>query len=187
MEFDQFAKLQKLQHLNLSFNNLSSSSTNSVNYTLPLLSELSLSSCNITEFPLFLKALTNLMVLDLSNNHIHGKFPKWLSRMWTDSLSFIDLSHNLLTNIEKGPWKNIQYLLLHSNLLEGPLPIPPPSTIIFSISINKLSGELPSSICKLKEIQVLDLSNNSLSGMIPPCIGYISATVIDLRLNNFMV
>ncbi|XP_062076955.1 receptor-like protein 7 [Humulus lupulus] len=185
VEFDLFAKLQILHHLNLSFNNFSSASSNSINYTLPMLSELSLSSCNITQFPLFLKALTNLMVVDLSNNQIQGKVPKWLGNMGTDSLNFVDLSHNFLTNIEQIPWKNLNYLFIHSNYIQGTLPTLPPSIAVFSISNNQLSAKLPSSFCKLDNIQILDLSHNNLSGKLPPCIGNISATVLDFRHNRF--
>ncbi|PON87231.1 LRR domain containing protein, partial [Trema orientale] len=186
VELNHFEKLKNLNYLSLSFNyNLSFSSTNSVNYTLPMLSDLHLSSCNISQFPLFLKALKNLELLDLSSNHIQGKVPVWLGNVGTDTLTYLDLSNNFLTNVEQVPWRNLWYLDFSSNRLQGHLPVPPPSTYMFLISNNQISGELPSSICNLEHALVLDLSANSLTGKIPPCIGNISVDTLDLRLNRF--
>ena len=59
----------------------------------------------------------------------------------------------------------MQYLDLHSNLLQGPL---------------------PSLICEMSYIEVLDFSNNNLSGLIPQCLGNFSKSfsVLDLRMNQ---
>ncbi|CAL5392561.1 unnamed protein product [Camellia sinensis] len=89
--------------------------------------------------------------------------------------------------LERLPWKNLWYIDLHSNLLQGPLPVPPNTTIVFSISNNKLSGEIPPLICSLSSLLVLDLSNNSLSGLIPQCLGNLSnsLSVLNLGINSF--
>ncbi|PON87242.1 Leucine-rich repeat domain containing protein [Trema orientale] len=186
IEFNQFSELKNLWSLDLSFNNFSSSSSDSINFTLPTLENLLLSSCNLSQFPQFLKALENVRLLDLSHNQIQGSVPKWVEEVGTNSLYSLNISHNFLKDIELASWKSMVYLDLRSNMLHGKLPIPPPSTYLFFISNNQLSGELPSLICELTTIAVLDLSNNSFTGMIPPCLTNLtSLEVLDLSLNRF--
>ena len=43
-------------------------------------------------------------------------------------------------------------------------------TVFFSVANNSLTGEIPSSICNASNLQVLDFSDNMLSGQIPPCL-----------------
>ncbi|KAL0009130.1 hypothetical protein SO802_010632 [Lithocarpus litseifolius] len=182
-----FTKLKSLYEVDLSHNPLLSFHTYSydiADYTLPKLQSLSLSSCNISEFPYFLKSMENLNTLDLSNNQINGSIPTWLLEVKMDSLSYLNLSYNSLARIGHLPWKNLQILDLHSNLLEGPLPVPPLDTYFFSVSRNNLTGEIPLLICNLSSLQYLDLSYNYLSNMIPPCLGNLSNHVIDLDLQS---
>ncbi|XP_062093578.1 receptor-like protein 6 [Humulus lupulus] len=186
IEFSQFSKLKELWSLDLSSNNFSSASSGSINYTLPRLENLLLSSCNINQFPHFIKALTNIGFLDLSHNQLEGSVPKWVGEVGTGSLYYLNLSHNFLTDIELASWKGMVYLDLRSNMLQGGLPMPSSSIYVFFVSNNQLSGELPSMICKLKTIEVLDLSNNNFIGMIPPCLTNLSSIqIINLQLNKF--
>uniref|UniRef100_A0A2N9EMJ7 Leucine-rich repeat-containing N-terminal plant-type domain-containing protein n=1 Tax=Fagus sylvatica TaxID=28930 RepID=A0A2N9EMJ7_FAGSY len=85
------------------------------------------------------------------------------------------------------PWKNMEYLDLRSNKLQGSLPIPPLSTKYFFASNNNLTGRIPSMICKVNSLQVLDLSNNHLIGQIPQCLGNFSSSlsVLNMRNNSF--
>ncbi|BFG29866.1 hypothetical protein CerSpe_161400 [Prunus speciosa] len=188
VEFEKFSKLQSLSYLDLSSNHLSLSFNHLSNNTWPQLSSLALSSCKISEFPHFLRASPNLWRLNLSYNRIQGEVPKWFWNVAKDSLSYLDLSHNFLTGTARQlRWKNLGYLNLHNNYLQGELPIPSPSTFFFSISNNQLTGEMPPTICSLTSLIVLDLSNNKLSGKIHQCIGNFSQSlsVLDLRNNNF--
>ena len=163
LELEMISKLKNLDYLDLS-NNLVSINNN-VTYTLPKLQQLNLSSTNISEFPIFLRTTTNLQFLDLSKNRINGQFPRWLGDVGRDSLYFLDLRDNLL----QGPFPNISFLGL--------------AYLFFSN--NKLSGEIPSSICNTSSLEVLDLSHNNLSGLVPKCLVNSSGlSVLDLRMNS---
>ncbi|KAF8391156.1 hypothetical protein HHK36_023457 [Tetracentron sinense] len=191
VELNLFFKLKNLTYLSLSYNSLSLTTTVQTNSTFPKFEDLELSSCNISEFPDFLKNQNELQSLDLSNNKIHGQIPKWMWKVGQNTLFYMNLSHNFLHGLEEPPailpWGGLQYLDLHSNQLQGPLPIPPISTTFFSISNNKLTGEIPPLICKARSLEILDLSNNNLTGLIPQCLGDFSSSisVLKLRRNRF--
>ena len=70
-------------------------------------------------------------------------------------------------SIEHLPWNYMEILDLHSNMLQGPLPVPSLYTYFFSVSRNNLTREIPSLICNLSSLQYLDLSFNHLNNMIP--------------------
>ncbi|MBA0795286.1 hypothetical protein Gohar_006161, partial [Gossypium harknessii] len=153
---------------------------------------LNFSGCSVRQFPNFFQT-SNLEELDLSNNMISGGISTWEAEGW-EGLRYLDLSHNFLTALEQFPGNNLYYLNLHSNLLQGPIlstclsPQIPILKELFGIIIskNKLTGNIPSSICKLSLLGVLDLSENSLSGTIPDCLGNLSSLkLMDLQVNNF--
>ncbi|XVF78880.1 hypothetical protein PTKIN_Ptkin14bG0173000 [Pterospermum kingtungense] len=184
---DVLRNLPGLLTLDLSHNSAVSFSNNSnLSLVPPNLTVLKLSSCNLTQFPNFLTTLDRLTTLDLSNNVIQGKISKEEIK-WGKNLKVLDISRNSLNVLEYYPWMNINSLDLGSNLLEGPLLVPPPSTQHFVISFNKMVGEIPSSICYLESMQILDLSHNNLSGAIPECLnsGDRRLLVLDLHRNKF--
>ncbi|MFQ6621063.1 hypothetical protein Gotur_002254 [Gossypium turneri] len=188
IEADMFLKFKGLEVLDLSHNiPLSVGNNSEVDIVLPVLVELSLSSCNITELSNFLTTQESLMFLDLSNNNIQGQITEQENN-WGSNLLTLDLSNNLLTALEYYPWKSIEVLELGSNLLEGPLLAPPPSTMVFLISNNRLYGEIPSWICNPESsnfIVFLDLSYNNLSGAISKCLGLRHLSILDLQMNKF--
>ncbi|KAK4736802.1 hypothetical protein R3W88_000499 [Solanum pinnatisectum] len=49
--------------------------------------------------------------------------------------------------------------------------------IVFILRSNKFNGELPQELCQLKDLQILDLANNTFVGTIPRCIDNFSAMV----------
>ncbi|KAL7168304.1 hypothetical protein ACSBR2_038694 [Camellia fascicularis] len=186
VELQTFSNLKNLDYLDLSYNSLSVSTINNINNTFPELRSFYMTFCKIKEFPDFFKALENVE-LDISYNEIHGKIPKWVGIMGKASLWYLNLSHNFLIGINQFPWKNLEILDLCSNLIQGQLPVPPLSVLYFFFSQNKLTGEIPSSICRASSLYILDLSHNHLSGAIPQCLGYLSNVlyVLDLRFNAF--
>nr|KJB61579.1 hypothetical protein B456_009G367800 [Gossypium raimondii] len=180
-------KLRNLRSLDLSFNNLLSLTrcSNDVNSTLPMIIDFHFSFCNMKRFPSFLNASKQLKVLDLSNNQIHGSITKWKAKGW-EGLDILNLSMNFLTTIEQIPGKHLSILDLRSNSLQGLLPTPPQELYYFLISNNELDGEIPSKICNLSFLSVLDLSNIKLGGTIPDCLGTFSdqLSVVKLRTVN---
>ncbi|KAL1103327.1 hypothetical protein V6Z11_D05G432300 [Gossypium hirsutum] len=166
IEFRMFSNLSNLEYLDLSYDSLSlTSNTTSI----------------------FLKGLKSLETLDLSCNKIEGKIPQWMQEVGNDSLTYLNVSHNSLTEVEHFPWKNIEVLDLSSNLISGNLPIPASTINVFLISNNSFNGEVPSLICNASSLQILDLSYNYLSGTIPQCFGNLSNNLqfLNLKKNKF--
>ncbi|CAL9013512.1 unnamed protein product [Prunus brigantina] len=189
VEFDQFSKLKKLKGLDLSNNMLSVEIRNDLSATLPKLQTLALGFCNLTEFPKFLKNQSELTMLDLSDNYIHGPIPKWVSNATRDTLSELYLKNNLLTGFDQYPgvlpWTNLIFLGLGSNMLQGPLPVPPQSIRFYDVQNNEYTGEISPLFCNFNNLQALQLSNNNLSGMLPQCLGNSSVLEILALHNNF--
>ncbi|MFQ6625358.1 hypothetical protein Gotur_006074 [Gossypium turneri] len=192
---EMLSKLTSLMFLDVSSNSLLSLSTsgNDVNYSFPQLRTVNFSGCSVRQFPNFFRT-SNLEELNLSNNMISGGISKWEAEGWEKLLS-LDLSHNFLTTLEQFPGNNLVYLSLHSNWLQGPIlstclnPQIPISKELEAliISENKLTGNVPSSICSSSSLYLLDLSENSLSGTIPDCLGNLSNLgILDLEMNNFI-
>ncbi|TYH63963.1 hypothetical protein ES332_D07G233500v1 [Gossypium tomentosum] len=187
-KLETFLNLKKLKVLQLSSNHFSLLTTTVIDVSFPKFTLLTLASCNLSKFPDFLLSQDELEVLDLQDNKIHGFIPKWIWGVSAQTLHVLDLSENFLTGFDQPvvvpQWINLRLLDLHSNMLQGPLPIPPGSIQQYFVSNNLLKGEISSAICNLTSITVLDLSNNSFSGMLPPCLGNLSKSLSVLKLQN---
>ncbi|KAM3731249.1 hypothetical protein ACB098_12G148500 [Castanea mollissima] len=191
MELDSLHVLKNLTTLGLSFNKLSLLGKINSSASFPNLTMLSLASCNLSEFPQYLQNLDKLIYLDLSFNNIRGLVPQWFLETSKETLLILDLSHNFLTGFDQSPlvlpWYTLEILKLDSNRIQGSLPVPPLSTVSYIISNNSLTGEIPPLICNQTLLQVLDLSKNNLSGQIPECLGSLSnsLSILNLGSNNF--
>ncbi|KAK4573609.1 hypothetical protein RGQ29_031527 [Quercus rubra] len=190
IEFDLFRKLNNLSNLDLSYNNLSLVIDPSTDSTFQKFKVLGLGSCNLSDFPEFLRNQDQLEVLELSQNNIHGQIPKWISNMSINTLVFLSMSGNSLTGFDQTPntfpWRSLQILNLQNNKLQGALPIPPPSILAYSVSNNMLTGDISHMICELSSLSYLDVSYNNLSGFLPHCLGDLrNLSVLNLQYNNF--
>ncbi|KAF5452127.1 hypothetical protein F2P56_027158 [Juglans regia] len=188
VEFELFLRLRKLVELQLSGNNISFITNPSTNSTFAKFRILLLAQCDLGEFPEFLRNQDRLELLDLSGNKIHGQVPKWMGNVSIETLWGLALVGNLLTGFDQLlvvlPYLNLKHLMLDSNMLQGSVPIPPPSIAFYSVSNNRLAGEIPHLICNLSLITELDLSSNNLSGNLPQCLGNLSASLTKLDLHN---
>ncbi|XP_031284776.1 receptor-like protein 6 [Pistacia vera] len=171
---EMLSKLKNIVMIDLSHNTLLSLVTPiKANITLPNLREFRFSSCNITEFPFFLRNSENLTNLDLSNNGILGQISQQQLESF-HNLYFLNLSHNFLTSFVpfgKASMMNLAVLDLQSNLLQGPLVmLDAPNMETLLVSDNMLIGKISPFICNLSYIIRLDLSYNGLNGTIPHCL-----------------
>ena len=131
------------------------------------------------------------MDLDLSNNEIEGKIPKWFWNVGKETMQILNLSYNHLSSFEQPltvlPWQTLSLLDLSSNMLQESLPIPPLSTIFFLASKNNLTRRIPSMICMVNSLEILDISDNQLIGEIPQYLGNFSSSlsILNLKRNLF--
>ncbi|KAK2972082.1 hypothetical protein RJ640_010245 [Escallonia rubra] len=213
---ESFKRLVNLTNLDLSYNTLSidTSERKSSLSSLPNIHILKLASCKLQSFP-NMRNNSRLFHLDLSDNQIGGEIPNWLWELGnadTGTLSYLNVSHNWLVSLQE-PYitPNLAVLDLHSNQLQGEIPITPygaayvdfsnnhfsssiPADIgnnlayasFFSVSNNNLIGVIPVSLCNASYLQVLDMSNNRFSGTIPSCLIELSQSlgVLNLGKNN---
>ncbi|XVF79301.1 hypothetical protein PTKIN_Ptkin14bG0210500 [Pterospermum kingtungense] len=185
LDLEMISKLKNLSSLHLSYNSLVLSSSSPVNYTFPMFWSLHLSSCNLSQFPILLKDSKYAEEIDLSDNKIHGHVPEWFLGLGGDSLRYLNLSHNFLTSFSHFPWNTLNKLDLRSNLLQGSLLALPLPRVALSLSKNMFSGEIPASFCNIGSfVNILDLSNNNLNGIIPQCLGNVNMRLLDLRMNK---
>ncbi|KAK1406996.1 hypothetical protein QVD17_38606 [Tagetes erecta] len=76
VSIDSFLGLNNLETLLLDDNSLQfETTTNYTNGTLPKLKIISLASCNVKEFPVFLRYQKNMIAIDLDENEIEGLVP----------------------------------------------------------------------------------------------------------------
>ncbi|KAL1321753.1 hypothetical protein HN51_066640 [Arachis hypogaea] len=210
IKLERFQTLPNLDVLGLSHNNLLVDATTIENNPslppFPRLSMLLLASCKLKEFPSFLRNQSQLRLLDLSNNQIHGTIPKWIWKF--EFMIILNLSKNFLTDLEKpfeNPGSNLLRLDLHSNQLQGTVPMITkygshldyssnkfnsfPSdihkylqfTYLLSFSNNSFGGQIPESFCNSSSLRLLDLSHNNFDGSIPECL---TARNDNLRVLN---
>ncbi|CAL9024160.1 unnamed protein product [Prunus brigantina] len=175
---------------------------------LSQLEHLDLHDNNITgDFPTFLTQISSLQVLNLRNNSIRGSISGDLSNH--SSLRILDLSNNLLrgniplsvgnliamietpdipTNLPDAIFSFLVEYDLIVNWKKSKQGLSSHNLDIYSLldlSKNQFSGNIPSSLGRLKGLKLLNISSNELSGSIPLAFGDLeSLETLDLSHNN---
>jgi hypothetical protein len=123
-------------------------------------------------------SLVNIEALNLRKNSLSGQLPSSLKN-FSNTLSWLDLGENMF---------------------HGPLPLWIGDSLhelrILSLKSNYFNGSVPPNLCYLRQLHVLDLSLNNLSGEIPTCVNNFtsmaedttsSPTSIDVRADGFQL
>jgi hypothetical protein len=133
--------------------------------------------------PSWIKSLTKLFYLDISNNSLTGEIPTELMDM------AMLKSEKTEAHLDPGVFElpvyatpSLQYrvpialrkvLDLSHNKFTGEIPFEIgqlKALLALNLSFNQLKGQIPESICNLTDLQMLDLSSNDLTGAIPAAL-----------------
>ncbi|XP_037422688.1 receptor-like protein EIX1 [Triticum dicoccoides] len=204
--------LESLEILWLS-NNFIALTVNSTWVPPSNLTSIALGSCLLgPKFPPWLRWLTRLEILIISNTSISDTLPDWfwITASKLDTLNMrknkirgylpstmefmtaytIDLGSNQFNGpVPKLPI-GLTDLDLSRNNLDGPLPLDfgAPGLAKLILFDNSISGTIPSSLCKLRSLVLLDISENKLIGPIPNCSVEASKnammSILNLSLRN---
>ncbi|KAK1428075.1 hypothetical protein QVD17_16902 [Tagetes erecta] len=164
--------------------------------TLPV-SLQKLSLCNVVslrgnyftgDVPEWIRSMKSLEILDLSVNNFTGLVPNSLGDV--ESLKSLNLSLNQFAgNLPEslGKCGNLSVIDLSWNLFTGEVPVWVFDLRLNSVSLlgNRFTGivEFGESAAAFDSLEILDLSSNSFSGMIPSSIGNFSR-LIDLNMSR---
>uniref|UniRef100_M1BAV9 Verticillium wilt disease resistance protein n=2 Tax=Solanum tuberosum TaxID=4113 RepID=M1BAV9_SOLTU len=190
----EFPHKSALREVVLSYTGFTGSLPDSI-ANLRNLTQLDLGSCNFSgEIPSKMGNLTELVHLDLSFNSFTGSIPLFHK---AKKLNHIDLSNN------NGPLSSaqtqlavllslpsLQYLSVQNSQLSGEIhEFPNASSSVLEmldLSNNHLSGSIPRSIFKLNRLSKLFLFSNSFSGtiVIEAVKGLPRLTTLDLSNNK---
>ncbi|KAL1174775.1 hypothetical protein V6Z11_A04G039700 [Gossypium hirsutum] len=186
-----FSKFPNLQELDLSYTSLTLKFN--TGWIPPFqLSQIKLCSCKLgPRFPDWLRTQMDFLLvleyLDISASGISDSLPYWF---WDSlhGLNFINMSFNQISGTFLNKSIAVRHLDLSSNNFSGPLPS---FSSIFMESINlsknKFTGSV-SQICNITAelLELLDLSNNLFSGLVPDCFKRLwSLTALNLADNSF--
>lgn len=179
--------LKNLVTLNLARNRLAGS-VPSVLGQLTKLTSLTLNSNRINgSIPEEIGNLKSLIQLDLSDNDLTGPIPSTVSLL--SYLEVLSLGWNHLDGPIPSELENLsklKRLYLPANNLTGTIPSRLANLIELDLSDNKLSGGLPPQFTQLTQLEYFNLSSNRISGALPPGIGLLSQlSVLDLARNSF--
>ncbi|KAJ7957317.1 putative Receptor-kinase [Quillaja saponaria] len=189
--WNTFAGNSRLSSLVLSNNNFDGQVFPALS-ALPSLEQLYLND-NGFVFPQSMSntSLLTLSVLDIRNNHLVGKLPRWIGNF--SKLQAISMSSNHLEGFiptELCKLEYLKYLDISENDLTGFIP---PDCFNSSyleylhLGKNRLNGIVTTKFNKLSPLVTLDLGDNDIAGKIPNWIGNLSALNVLILKNNSLV
>ncbi|CAK9157070.1 unnamed protein product [Ilex paraguariensis] len=182
---DSFSNLTRLQRLGLSRNSLSGSLPTSLG-SLSSLEELNLDNNNLQgTIPLSLNGLQNLKRLEFQSNKLTGVFPE-LSQL--SNLYLIDASDNAISGELPATFPaSIFEISMRNNQLEGNIPASVTNLMylqVMDLSYNRLSGSVPSGLFTHPSLEQLTLSNNQFGSIEAPANSVLQSPLISVDLSN---
>uniref|UniRef100_M0VT47 Disease resistance R13L4/SHOC-2-like LRR domain-containing protein n=1 Tax=Hordeum vulgare subsp. vulgare TaxID=112509 RepID=M0VT47_HORVV len=164
--------LESLEMLELSSNSIAFAMNSTWNPPSNL-TDIGLRSCFLgPKFPLWLRWLTHLKYLDISNTGISDTVPDWFWIM-ASTAKILNMRQNKIKGSLPPTMELLRAIVidLSSNQFSGPIPLDfaAPSLEQLFLSDNSIYGTIPFSLCKLRSLLLLDISENKLTGSIPDC------------------
>ncbi|PWA76784.1 leucine-rich repeat protein [Artemisia annua] len=141
------------------------------------------------QFPVWLQSQSDLEGLDISNTYITEDIPESIWRSFTN-IKCLDMSKNRIRGTLLSIPATLRLLDLSFNEFTGKLSHLSNSSLPISLDLssNSFTGSVHSLLCSngVKETQLLNLGNNSLSGVIPECWEkWPTLHFLNLENNNF--
>ncbi|XP_020103549.1 probable LRR receptor-like serine/threonine-protein kinase At4g36180 isoform X2 [Ananas comosus] len=132
----------------------------------------------------FWNTSSSIVILHLSNNQISGMLPSSLENM--TSFKVLNLGSNHLHGFLPFLSDSLIWLDFSNNMFSGSLPRSffRPNLAIVLLSNNSISGNIPSYICNMQSLSILDMSNNNLFGKLPNCWNGASNSLTFINLSN---
>ncbi|XP_072952059.1 receptor-like protein EIX2 [Typha angustifolia] len=171
---NHFASLTRLEELYLSNNN-NLTMVVDPNWIPPFkLKYVDLSSCNLgPHFPTWIRSQTDIIDLIMSNTGIVDRLPDWFWNV-ISSVEYLDLSLNQISGVLPSTLEFLSAayeINLNSNQFHGGVPKLMMSLQVLDLSNNSITGTVPLSMCnQVQSLEILDLSHNRLSGQLPQCL-----------------
>ncbi|CAA7027951.1 unnamed protein product [Microthlaspi erraticum] len=150
-------------------------------------------------FPLWLRFLPNLQILVLRSNEFHGpiifswrffEFPNCESLTF-QKIASLESCHQIIllvgamSSVDYFRWDHFQNTII--NRFQGDIPESIgllKELIVLNMSNNAFTGRIPPSLANLTNLESLDLSQNRLSGKIPPELGKLTFLADELLLQQ---
>lgn len=183
---DKIYRLHSLDYLDLSWNFF----YGSVPQTFPRIPNLQILKLDGNflngTFPDWLDSFSNLTSLSVRNNMLTGPLPPSVQRI--TSLTDINLSGNAISGElpDLHSLTRLRWLDLSNNRLDSTLASMPKDVIVVMLRNNSLSGRIPEQYGKLNQLQQLDLSFNALTEIVPPGL-FTLPRIVSLNLGSNML
>ena len=127
--------------------------------------------------------LSNLQVLDLHENDLHGPFQSSSSAM--SALRTLNLQHNFLTGTVPT-FPQLEELQLDMNRFSGSLPWNLPTSLKeLSVRQNRLQGSFPDNMVELSKLENLNVGRNGMTGTLDVCSKLVFLRQLVLDQNSF--
>ncbi|KAI3809443.1 hypothetical protein L1987_25416 [Smallanthus sonchifolius] len=181
-----FAKLKDISYITLGHNDFGSEEADEMKFIDSLMNCTKLNTLDLQNskfqgvLPRSIGNLSNqLNHLSLEENQLHGTLPRSIGNLV--GLTKLSLGTNKFIGSIPSTIGNLQKL-------QGNIPTSLSScTSLSSLSLkgNLFQGMIPSSLSSLKGLRTLDISHNNLSGQIPQFLVQLSLEYLNLSYNDF--
>jgi Leucine-rich repeat (LRR) protein len=137
--------------------------------------------------PLEWSNLTNLLTFDVSSNQLNGTIPSYFLKF--KEIEYLEFGTNSFSGqLPSGfgdTFAHLEYLNLKENMFTGLLPLKSISKLstveVFLANDNQFTGPIPDDFHLMRNLQIINIANNMLTGTIDASIGLLD------KLKSFII